>query len=92
MEVITLEIDADGCGDCSLNSLTMRPLGGRVHRKFGATNRSRVARIAGPRDRRGGIQLPACANWRLAAKDRDQQRGEAEALKVLIRGPIGDYR
>jgi len=71
-----------GAGDCSLNSRTMRPPRRSRTSKVWCHESITVARIAGPRDRRGGIQLPALAHWRVVAKDRDLQRGEADALKV----------
>jgi hypothetical protein len=71
---------ADGLASGRVAGEDADPVAVTVQRNGG--RRNRVARIAGPRDRRGGIQLPALAHWRVAAKDCDPQRGEAAALKV----------
>ena len=82
MEVI-LEIDDDGCGQLQFE------LPADATDEDVAYIESLVPRIEtgllelrDPRNRRGGIQLPAFAHWRVAAKDCDPQRGEADALKV----------
>ena len=77
------EIETTGAGDCILKRLTMDREEVEYIESLCHESITGCSNYATPRPR-GGIQLPAFAHWRLAAKDRDQQRGEAEAFGVLI--------
>ena len=83
MELITLEIDNDGCGRLQFE------LPADATAEEVAYIESLVARIETgllellrPRNRRGDIQLPTLLHRRVAPEDGHPQRGDAEALRV----------